>query len=242
MVNALARLFTISSTFAGCSTGKIETTTVCSSDSALANDSSSKLVRLLMMTFFIVNEIEEDSGGMGKQRYDAFNTAPYCVLGVMARGVTVLMALGESPDSIDDYMEMLERTARESLYKLTRGVIETFGDKYLRKPSLNDIQQLYAVHEERHGFPRMLGSIDCTKWIWRNCPMAWKGKTPYVPFTINGHEYKFGYYFTDGIYLAYSTFVKAFRHPIEPRDKFFKRRQVGARKDVEHAFGVLKAK
>ncbi|XP_052623893.1 uncharacterized protein LOC111907473 isoform X2 [Lactuca sativa] len=49
MVNALARLFTISSTFAGCSTGKIETTTVCSSDSALANDSSSKLVRLLMV-------------------------------------------------------------------------------------------------------------------------------------------------------------------------------------------------
>ena len=59
-----------------------------------------------------------------------------------------LMALGELPDFIDDYMIMLERTARESLYRLARGVIETFGDKYLRKPSLNDMQQLYAVHEE----------------------------------------------------------------------------------------------
>lgn len=39
MVNALARPFTISSTFAGCSTGKIETTPVCSSDSAPANHS-----------------------------------------------------------------------------------------------------------------------------------------------------------------------------------------------------------
>ncbi|XP_042757976.1 uncharacterized protein LOC122197888 [Lactuca sativa] len=68
------------------------------------------------------------------------------------------------------------------------------------------------------------------------------GKAPDAPFTVNVHEYKFGYYLTDGIYPAYSTFVKAFRHPIEPIDKFFKRRQEGARKDVERAFGVLKAK
>ena len=36
--------------------------------------------------------------------------------------------------------------------------------------------------------------------------------------------------------------MKAFRHPVEERDNFFKRRQEGARKDVERAFGVLKAK
>ncbi|XP_023734929.1 uncharacterized protein LOC111882792 [Lactuca sativa] len=87
-----------------------------------------------------------------------------------------LMALGESLETIDDYMRTSERTARESLYRLARGVIETFGDKYLHKPSLNDMQQLYAVHKERHGFSGMLGSIDCTKWIWRNCPVAWKGQ------------------------------------------------------------------
>ncbi|XP_023730732.1 uncharacterized protein LOC111878468 [Lactuca sativa] len=63
-----------------------------------------------------------------------------------------LMAMGESPDSIDDYMRMSEKTARKSLYLL------------------------------------------------------------------------------------------AFRHPIDPRDKYFKRRQEGARKDVERAFGVLKSK
>ncbi|XP_023746867.1 uncharacterized protein LOC111895011 [Lactuca sativa] len=85
-----------------------------------------------------------------------------------------LMALGESPDSIDDYMRMSDRIARESLYRLARGVIETFGDKYLRTPSLNEIQQLYAAHEERHGFSGMLGSIDCTKWIWRICLVTWK--------------------------------------------------------------------
>ncbi|XP_023762923.1 protein ALP1-like [Lactuca sativa] len=204
--------------------------------------------------------------------------------------------MGESPDSIDDYMRMSERIARESLYLLARGVVETFNEQYSHKPSLHDMQQLYAAHEERHGFPGMLGSIDCTHWKWRNCPVAWKGqyssshhgapslvleaiasqdlwiwhaffrvagsnndvnvlddqspifddllsgKASNAPFTVNGNEYKFGYYLTDGIYPQYSTFVKAFRHPIDPRDKYFKRRQEGARKDVERAFGVLKSK
>ncbi|KAL7600927.1 hypothetical protein Lser_V15G23011 [Lactuca serriola] len=106
-------------------------------------------------------------------RYDARGKRSFTGLQKCAAAIK-LMAMGESPDSIDDYMRMSERTARKSLYRLARGVIETFGYKYLRKPSLNDIQQLYPAHEERHGFPGMLGSIDCTKWIWRNCPVAWK--------------------------------------------------------------------
>ncbi|XP_052621952.1 protein ALP1-like [Lactuca sativa] len=186
--------------------------------------------------------------------------------------------MGESLDTMDDYMRMSERTARESLYTLSMGVVETFRDVYLRKPSLHDLQELYVAHEERHGFPGMIGSIDCTHWKWKNCSIAWKGqyasghhgspslvlevvasqdlwiwhaffgvagsnndvnvldqspifddllngKAPDAPFTMN-----------------YSTFVKAFRHPVEEQDKFFKRRQEGARKDVERAFGVLKPK
>ncbi|XP_023771189.1 uncharacterized protein LOC111919859 [Lactuca sativa] len=154
-----------------------------------------------------------------RMRYDArekrgFTGLQKCVAAIK------LMTMGESPDSVDDHMRMSERTARESLYSLARGVVETFGDQYLRKPSLHDMKQLYAAYEERHGF---------------------LGKAPDAPFTVNVNEYKFGYYLTDGIYPQYSTFVKAFRHPIDPRDKYFKRRQ-GARKDVERAFGVLKSK
>ncbi|KAL7599449.1 uncharacterized protein LOC128126086 [Lactuca sativa] len=160
-----------------------------------------------------------------------------------------------SPDFIDDSMRMSERTARESLYRLARGVVETFSDKYFLKPSLNDMKQLYVAFEERHDFSGMLGSIDCTKWIWRNCPVAWKdqytsghlgspfvGKALDAPFTVNVNEYKFGHCLTDIIYPSYSMFVKAFRHPIKPIDKISKRRQEGARKDVERAFGVLKTK
>ncbi|XP_023737121.1 uncharacterized protein LOC111885062 [Lactuca sativa] len=84
------------------------------------------------------------------------------------------MAIGESPDTMDDYMRMSERTTRESSYTLSRGVVETFGDVYLRKPSLHDLQELYVVHEECHGFPKMIESIDYTHWKWKNCPVAWK--------------------------------------------------------------------
>ncbi|XP_023744757.1 uncharacterized protein LOC111892912 [Lactuca sativa] len=156
---------------------------------------------------------------------------------------------------------MSERTVRESFYTLSRGVVETFGDVYLRKPSLHDLQELYVVHEEHHGFPEMIGSIDCTHCKWKNFPVAWKGqyasghhgspslspifddllngKAPDAPFTVNGNEYKYGYYLTDRIYPQYSTFVKALCHPVEERDDFFKRRQEGARKDVERAEGEV---
>ena len=36
------------------------------------------------------------------------------------------------------------------------------------------MQQLYATHDERHGFPGMLGSINYIHWKWRNCHVVWK--------------------------------------------------------------------
>lgn len=52
---------------------------------------------------------------------------------------------------------------------------EIFAPVYLHGPTEADVQKLYAAHEEKHGFPDMLGSLDCAQWDWRNCPTAWKG-------------------------------------------------------------------
>lgn len=65
------------------------------------------------------------------------------------------------------------------------------------------------------------------------------GETLTVRFIVNVDKYKFAYYLTDEIYHAYATFVKAFRHLVEPRYNLFKRDKK-ERKDVERDFGVLK--
>nr|GEY13361.1 protein ALP1-like isoform X1 [Tanacetum cinerariifolium] len=39
-------------------------------------------------------------------------------------------------------------------------VMEIYGPEFLRKPSVTDIERLYRHHEEKHGFSRMLGSLD----------------------------------------------------------------------------------
>ncbi|KAI3497107.1 hypothetical protein L1887_39491 [Cichorium endivia] len=173
---------------------------------------------------------------------------------------------GSTPDSLDEYLNMSERTSRESLYNFCSGVVQLYGAEYMRRPTSSDIQLLYAAHEAKHGFPGMLGSIDYTHWDWRSCPTYLRGQymrgdhryptiilealfndtilgtAPSCSFVLEGEEYKHGYYLADGIYPNWATFVKSFSHPITPKKKRFKAAQEAARKDVERAFGVLKAK
>nr|GEW38414.1 hypothetical protein [Tanacetum cinerariifolium] len=57
-----------------------------------------------------------------------------------------------------------------------KAVMEIYGPEILRKPTMTDIEKLYRHHEEKHGFLRMLGSLDCTDWEWFSCPYAFKGQ------------------------------------------------------------------
>ena len=205
------------------------------------------------------------------------------------------MAYGNTADAVDEYLQMSERTSRECMYQFARVVVAEFGDIYLRRPNANDVQRLYEAHEQRHGFPGMLGSLDCTHWDWQRCPTAWKGqytgghhgvptlvleavasqdlwfwhayfgvagsnndrnvldqspifddiltgKAVDTPFSVNGNEYNYGYYLVDGIYPTYSILIKAPRVAVGESQEKFKQRQESARKDVERAFGVLKAR
>ncbi|GJW50271.1 ALP1-like protein isoform X1 [Tanacetum coccineum] len=64
-------------------------------------------------------------------------------------------------------------------------------------------------------------------------------KASEVPFQVNGKTYEKVYYLADGIYLQWSTFVKAFSIARDPKTIKFKRVQESARNDIESAFGVL---
>ncbi|XP_057756006.1 uncharacterized protein LOC130975201 [Arachis stenosperma] len=105
---------------------------------------------------------------------------------------------------------------------------------------------------EGHGFPSMLGSIDCMHWQWKNCLKAWKDQSPVfdnilndrapeINYTINGNNYTMGYYLADDIYSEWAKFIKSISKPQGEKRKLFAQYQ-GQRKDVERTLGVLQAR
>lgn len=85
------------------------------------------------------------------------------------------LAYGGSADQLDEYLKMGESTGVECLKKFVKGIIEVYGEEYLRRPTVQDVERLLEIGERR-GFPGMLGSIDCMHWHWGKCPNARKGQ------------------------------------------------------------------
>ena len=114
------------------------------------------------------------------QKRNAANTIELSSLQKMTAAIRML-AYRVSADFINEYIRIGETTAIKSLKKFVKAVVSIFSEEYLRSPNNNDIARLLAV-DQHNGFPRMLGSIDCMHWKWKNCPSKWKGQ--YI-----GHTY-----------------------------------------------------
>jgi len=54
-------------------------------------------------------------------------------------------------------------------------IVQLFKETYLRKPTAEDLEGISALHQSVHGFPGMLGSLDCMHTYWKNCPKGWQG-------------------------------------------------------------------
>ncbi|GJX90653.1 putative nuclease HARBI1 [Tanacetum coccineum] len=133
------------------------------------------------------------------------------------------LAYGTTRDAFDEYLQMSEHTARDCLFHFNKCIISLYMSKYLRKPTLEDVENIYDKHVTRHGFPGMLGSIDCMHWEWKNCPIwhAFFGvaganndinvldnsplfddllddKAHVAPYVVNGVGFEKGYYLADG--------------------------------------------
>ena len=97
------------------------------------------------------------------------------------------LAYGVNADALEEYVQMGVSTISECLQKFCEAIMELYGTKYFWKPTVTDINRLYEHHYQSHGFPGIIGSIDCTDWPWENCPHALKaqfcrgdhGKTPF---------------------------------------------------------------
>nr|XP_043620014.1 uncharacterized protein LOC122591850 [Erigeron canadensis] len=143
-------------------------------------------------------------------------------------------------------MEMPYSTSYLCLTNFCKCIIQLYNEPYLRRPTQQDVERITARHLEVHGFPGMLGSIDCMHSGWRNCPVAWfkqrhqRPKRVRFVRSVAGEQFTKGYYLADGIYPEWATLVKSFKCPMDPKTPKFKRYQEAARKDVERAFRVFK--
>ncbi|KAK3222730.1 hypothetical protein Dsin_009755 [Dipteronia sinensis] len=82
-----------------------------------------------------------------------------------------MLVYGVPADATDEYIKIAKSTSIESLKRFCRDVVEVFAEQYLRSPNATDFARLVRIGKD-HGFPGMLGSLDCMHWKWKNCPMA----------------------------------------------------------------------
>uniref|UniRef100_A0A0D3BI12 DDE Tnp4 domain-containing protein n=1 Tax=Brassica oleracea var. oleracea TaxID=109376 RepID=A0A0D3BI12_BRAOL len=109
-----------------------------------------------------------------RQKKDALGRLNLSPLQMCTAAIRIL-AYGNAADAVDEYLRLGETTTMSCLEHFVEGIIYLFGDEYLRRPTLADLQRLLEVGEFR-GFPEMIGSIDCMHWEWKNCLTAWKGQ------------------------------------------------------------------
>ncbi|GJV19990.1 ALP1-like protein [Tanacetum coccineum] len=140
-------------------------------------------------------------------------------------------------------------------------IMELYMPKYLRNPTSEDVVKIQQKHNNVHGFPGMLGSIDCMHWEWKNCLVSWQGqygrgdkKYPTIMLEAVASQDLWIWHAFYGMTGANNDINVLDNSPV---GKFtsnhsrlqliseayvLKQRQESARKDVERAFGVLQGR
>ncbi|GJT52946.1 ALP1-like protein isoform X1 [Tanacetum coccineum] len=146
------------------------------------------------------------------------------------------LAYGTTPDEFDEYLQMSERTALSWQGQYGR------GDKKYPNIMLEAVasQDLWIWH----AFFGVAGANNDINVLDNSSLFddILNDTAPVVPYVVNGVGYEKGYYLADGIYPQWATFVKSFTVANDAKHAYFKKRQEGARKDVERAFGVLQGR
>ena len=114
----------------------------------------------------------------------------------MQRMVSAFRQLGydTSTESVWEYSGERQETGRKCLHSFCKFIIRAYGPEFLGRWNKTEMEAEMKKNETR-GFPRMLGSIDCCYWEWKNCPIVWQGmyqdrnkKRSIVAEAISGHD------------------------------------------------------
>ncbi|XP_068322469.1 uncharacterized protein [Pyrus communis] len=84
-----------------------------------------------------------------------------------------MMAYGSPADSMDETHGMPESTCLDTIQKFCDTIVQVHKDEYLCEPNQEDLNRLLRKAED-HGFPGMIGSLDCMHWDWKNCLTGWQ--------------------------------------------------------------------
>nr|GEY24300.1 hypothetical protein [Tanacetum cinerariifolium] len=151
------------------------------------------------------------------------------------------LAYDAVPNSLDEYLQIGDKTSRDCLMAFDNGVMELYGEEFLRRPTQTDVEKLYTFHEKKHEFPGSNKDVNVLRQLTVLNDLK-VGKAPEVPFVANDVDYKWGYYLTDGIYPEWAVLMKSIAQPGSNDVKRIRHKQAheATRKDVKRAFGMLK--
>ena len=71
-----------------------------------------------------------------------------------------MLAYGTIADSWDEYLRMSGSTCGDAMVRFATSMVEVFGPRYLREPTVPGTESLLAILEAK-GCPGLLGSLDC---------------------------------------------------------------------------------
>uniref|UniRef100_A0A0D3DD11 Uncharacterized protein n=1 Tax=Brassica oleracea var. oleracea TaxID=109376 RepID=A0A0D3DD11_BRAOL len=127
-----------------------------------------------------------------------------------------MLAYGCAADAVDEYLRLGESTTLSCLSNFTEGIIQVFGDEYLRRPTPEDLQRLLDIGEIR-------GALNDINILDRSPVFddILQGRAPRVQYVVNRHQYDLTCYLTDGIYPKWSTFIQSISNPQGPEAELF---------------------
>jgi len=93
---------------------------------------------------------------------------------VKVLAVLKCVAFGCSGVAFRDYNQMARNTTSECVKAFFQAITmdEELTATYMRAPSRADAQRISKLHEDKHGIPGLLLSLDCMHVLWKNCPVG----------------------------------------------------------------------
>ena len=85
------------------------------------------------------------------------------------------LCYGACVSSYTDYFQMGNSTAEKCLEMFIKAIGIGLADVYMRSPTKEDAKRLTRMHKSKHGIDGMMGSLDCTHFFWKNCPVYLQG-------------------------------------------------------------------